>query len=527
MTSIVQKEEILEPETQKYDNMNKEKESRTSKEGKREYKKSNKTPQEQLEDMISLFMSNKPYEKNLLLNHELEVRFGTRGIKPLNKIDYNNVIQKIKSLGFTCVNEEGSYMLRVQNEFLDSSTGRFKMSNIRTEIRGFQTIQDYCKHNDLKRLMSSSIYSGNNLDFHKKMLYRKTGTSENVFPLNFDDFNFRVSYQTEESLRSNSGVVKNMIENWEKSKKIFRYINRVTFTHPEIPIKVDISIVKNSTTKDKRVIPVYTTSESGVFENAEVYEIELEVNNSMIGPGTLYNESSNLLVALKKSIKYIMMGLQGTNYPISYPEQAEVLQEYMKLVHRESGDYNPDKRIYPSDFIGPSSYTLQLQNIIPLNDNNNVPNIRKDYSVTEKADGERHLMFISKKGKIYLLNTNMKVLFTGAETENFEMFNSIIDGEIILHDKHGKFINLYAAFDIYFKEGVDVRKHGFTPKKVDDVKILFRLTLLKELIKNLKPKSVVKAKDDKHKDVIISPIRIECKKFYCVTMNQTENVNTK
>ena len=488
MTSIIQKEEILEPETQKkYDKMNEEKGSRTSKEGKREYKKSNKTPQEQLEDMIALFMSNKPYEKNLLLNHELEVRFGTRGIKPLNKIDYNNVIQKIKSLGFTCVNEEGSYMLRVQNEFLDSSTGRFKMSNIRTEIRGFQTIQDYCKHNDLKKLMSSSIYSGNNIDFHKKMLYRKTGSSENVFPVNFDDFNFRVSYQTEEHLKSNSGIVKNMIENWEKSKKIFRYINRVTFTHPEIPIKVDISIVKNSTTKDKRVIPVYTTSESGVFENAEVYEIELEVNNSMIGPGTLYNQSDNLLVALRKTIKYVMMGLQGTNYPISYPEQAEVLQEYMKLVHTENGTYNPDKRIYPSDFIGPSSYTLQLQNIVPLNDNNNVPNIRKDYSVTEKADGERHLMFISKKGKIYLLNTNMKVLFTGAETENFELFNSIIDGEIILHDKHGKFINLYAAFDIYFKEGVDVRKHGFTPKSVDDVKVKFRLTLLKELIKNSGP----------------------------------------
>ena len=72
-----------------------------------------------------------------------------------------------------------------------------------------------------------------------------------------------------------------MIDTWEKSKKIFRYINRVTFTHPEIPVKLDISIVKNSTTKDKRVIPVYTTSESGVFENAEVYEIELEVNNSM------------------------------------------------------------------------------------------------------------------------------------------------------------------------------------------------------------------------------------------------------
>ena len=74
---------------------------------------------------MALFMSNKPYEKSLVLNHELEVRFGTRGIKPLNKIDYNNVIQKIKSLGFTCVNEEGSYMLRVQNEFFRFIYGSF------------------------------------------------------------------------------------------------------------------------------------------------------------------------------------------------------------------------------------------------------------------------------------------------------------------------------------------------------------------------------------------------------------------
>jgi hypothetical protein len=90
MTTIFQKEPILESDTQKNDNMNEEKDTRPLKEGKREYKKSNKTPQEQLEDMVTLFMSNKPYEKSLVLNHELEVRFGTRGIKPLNKIDYNS-----------------------------------------------------------------------------------------------------------------------------------------------------------------------------------------------------------------------------------------------------------------------------------------------------------------------------------------------------------------------------------------------------------------------------------------------------
>ena len=114
-------------------------------------RESNDSPQVQFDNLVNLYWQNNPYIKNVNLNHELEVRFGTRGIKPINKIDYDNVIKKLKSLGFTSANEEGGYMLRIQNEFLDSSTGRYKLSNIRTEINGFQMIQDYCKDNDIKK----------------------------------------------------------------------------------------------------------------------------------------------------------------------------------------------------------------------------------------------------------------------------------------------------------------------------------------------------------------------------------------
>ncbi len=54
---------------------------------------STQSPQVLFEKMVGKFMENKPYEKQIDMNHELEVRFGTRGIKPLTKIDYNNVIQ--------------------------------------------------------------------------------------------------------------------------------------------------------------------------------------------------------------------------------------------------------------------------------------------------------------------------------------------------------------------------------------------------------------------------------------------------
>jgi len=471
------------------------------------------SPQKLMENLTKTFWANNPYIKDVNKNNELEVRFGTRGIKPLTKIDYDNVIRKLKSLGFTSQLEQGNYMLRVQNEFLDPNTSRFKLSSIRAEINGFHSIQEYCKHNDIKKLISM----GHDIQFYNKGPYSQ-GTGKDIQrtrPVNFDDFNFRVSYNVENRMRATSGVVQNIMDTWEKSKKNFRYINRVSFTHPKIPVIVDISIVKTNRYSDKEPILEYTTNDANVFDNPEIYEIELEVNNSIIGPGTEVDTPTALLTSIRKTIKYVLMGLQGTNYPISYPEQRDVLQEYMKLILGDEYDSKKHWRVRPSHFIGPSSTTLQVQNVAPINDNTIIPNIRKAYTVTEKADGDRHLLYISSKGKIYLLNTNMNVIFTGAETENKELFNTIIDGEIILHDKLGRFINLYAAFDIYIVEKKDVRALGFVPRKKDELKSKFRLPLLKHIIKLLNPKSVVK-------DEEVSPIRIESKEFY--PLNADEDI---
>ena len=60
-----------------------------------------------------------------------------------------------------------------------------------------------------------------------------------------------------------------------------------------------------------------------------------------------------------------------------------------------------------------------------------MPNIRENYTVTDKADGERKLMIISNDGKIYLITTSMNVEFTGTRTFNKDLYNGIIDGEHI------------------------------------------------------------------------------------------------
>jgi hypothetical protein len=105
------------------------------------------------------------------------------------------------------------------------------------------------------------------------------------------------------------------------------------------------------------------------------------------------------------------------------------------------------------------------------------------------------------------MNSNMKISFTGAQTNNKEYFNTIIDGEIILCDKNGKFINLYAAFDVYFVNNKDVRSFGFIQSKPDEKPEKYRLPILRNIIRNLNA-----YRSDMPEESC--PIRITCKRFY-------------
>ena len=499
-------------------------------------KKEQSPPQILFDNLVKTYYASNPHIFNSTSSHELEVRFGTKGIKKLTRSDYDNVIKKLKSLGFNCINESGNYSLKIQNEFLDKNRGVFEVSNIRAEINGLTNIQEYCKGNDIYDLVKKNadiVFTRKNNVLNEK--------KEKIRPVNFDDFNFRVSYQTEERMSSTRGSIPFIISNWRTSKKMFRYLNRVTFVHELYPILVDISIVKQSDMVDGKAQKYYTTDEAGVFDKSETYEIELEIDNKRIGPGTKFNNYNIILESLRSVIKIVLGGLQGTNFPISYPEQRQVLESYMKMLHTDN--YNPKKPVYSSDFIGPSSFTLQLENVSPINDNSVIPNVRKDFVVTDKADGDRHLLYVNETGKIYLINTNMKIIFTGAKTNNEETFNSLIDGELISHDKDGKFINLYAAFDIYYKNKIDFRKHPFMPnyekekeksKSKKDEKDP-RFLILKSFVEHIDIVSILQPNEKQtglksivekvKKSVVNSPLRIMCKKFYPENFNSsTSNI---
>jgi len=460
------------------------------------YKKDKDTrinPKEQLLEICKQFMTAVPSK----IVPEVEVRFGTKGFRPITKIDFDNVIKKIKSLGFTPRNPQGSTSLKIEPEFLDIRTGGFKTSNVRVEINGINEIQRYCRTNDLESLANSSAVT-----------FIKKGpiivNEQIVRSADFDEFNFRVAYSGEENISKQSKIGRDIIENWPRTKKSFRFINRIYFVKEGLPFTIDMSIVKNSSRGEKGFpLKTFDATESKVFTNQEHYEIEIEVinNNAKIA----YSTPEQMVKGIELISKYILCGLQRTNYPISYTEQNTILHEYMKITQKEK--YNPTKRIYPSNFIGPSSVTLQTKNIAPINPDVNIPNIRKDYVVTEKADGERSLLFISVEGKIYLISSGMSVTFTGTKTNEKACFNSILDGELILHDKNGKFINLYAAFDIYFMNGDDIRALSFMPNATDKKQDATRFQILKKVVGELKIMSIVSSEAS-------IPLKINTKRFY-------------
>ena len=410
---------------------------------------------------------------------ELEVKFGTKGIKQITKDDFDNVIRKLISSGFKIIKSQ-EYCLKIQSEFTDVTTGKRKLSYIRAEIYGLNSIQTYCRTDKIDAV---------NFRFIKKTKAKEG--SEIIPPVDFDDFNFRLSYQKESLIPQTSDVAQAVISTWENDKKIFRHINRTTLIHDDYPFQVDMSVVKESHRKDGHPILEYSFKSAKVSECEPKYEIEIEVVNSKVGAGTRFRNGIVLADYLRTGIKLVLAGIQGTNFPVSYHELFKVKQQYYYLLHpeekmkklaaaRSSGSKSRQAELEdvvesginisltPNHFIGPSSYTLQILNIAPINEDCTTPNIRNNYSVTDKADGMRKMLYVAPNGRIYLVNTNMDFEFTGAICGEEKIYNTLIDGEHIIHNKRGDYINLYAAFDIYFLSGNDVRHNAFINLLVED-----------------------------------------------------------
>jgi ubiquinone/menaquinone biosynthesis C-methylase UbiE len=429
-----------------------------------------KTGSYDVDDYISKYLDiYLQQSKEIQKKTEYEIRFGHEygeHAYMINHTEYENTIRVLKSSGYQI--EDGDHTLKI---------GINKNDVNRIEIQGIHAIREYCEE--------EHIFGVSNKD---AITYTVKKPIENIKPYDYSDYGFRVDLKEDKEVREIQS------DNWSNELKTFRMVSRIHAFHPDKPnIRIDLSVVKSSTQKKST-----TFKDSGVLNSKKNYSIEIEyVSNKL----STVNELSKQVQQIKSSITDILRGIQDNRFPVKYDELKNVGNEYIKLIDTQndipisSAFQTQLKRLYTKYFIGPSSVSLEKRHVTETNP----VNIIQQYNVTDKADGDRKLLYISDSGRIYLLSTGMKFEFVGLQCDQYR--NTLLDGEHIMYDKDGAVYNVYMVFDVYFVKKKDYRSLPFYIENDKNN----RSTILDNLIKNMNIDKLFPHEN---------PLKIDMKRFY-------------
>ena len=441
----------------------------------RGYKKSEEPPGPSSKEM-SLLESLEEYnnilsqESNVAILSQIE--FEIR-MKITMRSQFNSVFSLAKKSGF--IIDQSDYQLKILPTNHD----------IRIEMENLTTIQEYCNTNQLPE----------DCRFTKKIFL----TSHGGLYTN-RDFMFNIAIQKENPFTETNPTVQSLKNSLSQREKLYRYLHRTSLIHKRFPnIRIDMSEVRSMKTKDRFV----------KHKKMKIqYEVEIELINMERNFDIQY-----IVTQLKNVIKMIMRSIQNTSYPQPFHVLTEAKDQYFNLCNRQYK--NPDLHTRYPIFIGPSSLTLQKENLCIPKDNGVHVSVLNHFCVTDKADGERKLLYINPSGHLYFIDSNLHFQYTGVtilKSSGLSLNHTIIDGEYLTMDKNGNMINLFAAFDIYICSNKDFR---FFPFVNDEVVTECRYTKLKEVIGLLKNKDNLQYKSEQNR------LEFSAKHFECTSDSRT------
>jgi hypothetical protein len=194
------------------------------------------------------------------------------------------------------------------------------------------------------------------------------------------------------------------------------------------------------------VVGMMTKSNDKSFNDLKKSKI-LNANRNYEFKLIIRNDNRQLIL---ENMINVLKSFFMTNILLTKKQQKQILDDYTLLVKKDM--------VLPHYFnevplLTPKPITLEKSNLNNPDDYGAV-SILKNYVVTEKADGERVLIYINNVGKVYIIRSSLKIDETGIIAKK-EAFNSLIDGEYIECHKRtdGSNKNLIASFDLYYQNG--------------------------------------------------------------------------
>ena len=230
--------------------------------------------------------------------------------------------------------------------------------------------------------------------------------------------------------------IENEPENWNINKKKFKITKKFSYFDEKNDIEYSAILERG---EDE-----YYTSlkNSNILKKKQDYKFQITIKN---------DKKEYIIQSLLNMLHYI------TQYPkiITKETQNEVLKKYNDLIKDDVKimSYNKKGTI---PLLTPKPITLEKVNLIDPKEYGSV-SILEGYTVTEKADGERLLMYIDDIGDIYMINNTYNVINTGMKSLS-NLYNSLIDGEYVTCDKikDNSTKHLFAAFDMYYIKGKNI-----------------------------------------------------------------------
>lgn len=219
----------------------------------------------------------------------------------------------------------------------------------------------------------------------------------------------------------------------------FRLKRRHSYLTKDGAFRIDCTVVKSA---------VGAKSIDALVGAKEAFEVEVE----LIDPGAIKGKSEDDRAA---SAATQLLGHVAEALTVLRDQRSG---ELMTLTERNAvrGAFS---KLTGGRMIMPKPVTLERGNLVP--ETADYTTVREDgsagrYTVTDKADGIRYVLFVDGEGVGYLLDDRGNVHRTSISSP--AAANSVIDGELVKRSRLDAPLNLFLAFDVYWFRGRDVRE---------------------------------------------------------------------
>jgi SAM-dependent methyltransferase len=366
-------------------------------------------------------------------NSELEISF-----KPLTLDNFkhfvNYIISRKTNDKLTCIKAE---MLDVNFTYSDKAVYRitiYEKTNINSILNSLNILNSN-NNNDIFRELIKIVQSKNNSNF---VVMDKSS----IIKYDIPEYELRFRLANEKILTNDD---LNKIKDINKTNINYRFKSRLSliiFDNSDVTLRLDITDVKSG-----RIIDTLDNTDSK-------YELELELKYKT-------NSKNKYEKILLTEAKKIIEQFQRSANIISVNESNIVIENFKQLLLE-------DTSIVIKDLPGMQVSTAEIIDIIDK--------LPHKYSVTDKADGSRYMLFIHNK-MVYLIKNNLEItkltdcLIDEKKLATYD--NTILDGELLTLSSNTSSSTKYMflSFDIlYYKnENVttDMLKERY--KKMNDV----------------------------------------------------------